>query len=150
MKPLLPYVGTPEEKLVIMMRFASVKPGQKSVDLGAGDGRVVIAMARAGAIATGFEIQQKYVRRAKMHIAEAGLEEKASVSEADFWQIDLSVYDIVTIYGMEMIMEQVEEKLRKELRKGTIVLSNGFPLPGWKIKKEENHVDLYIQSFSST
>jgi ribosomal protein L11 methylase PrmA len=145
-KPPLPFVGTPEEKIETILKFTQVKPGQKSVDLGAGDGRVVIAMAKAGAIATGFEIQQKYVRRAKMNIAHARLTDRASVSETDFWQKNLSGYDIVTIYGMAVIMKRVAEKLLKELKPGTRVISNGFPLPGWKIEKEADHVYLHIQS----
>ena len=142
-KPFLPFVGTPEGTVKQMVAWANIKPGQKSVDLGAGDGRVVIAMAQAGAIATGCEIQQKYARRAKAHIAHAKLGNCASVKETDFWKEDVSSYDIVTIYGMAAIMERLSKKLSKELRAGTIVISNGFPLPGWKEEKAENHLFLY-------
>lgn len=142
-KPLLPFVGTPEELIEQMVTWAAVQPGQKSVDLGAGDGRIVIAMAQAGAVATGFEIQQKYARRAKANIIHEGLREKATISEADFWNEDLSSYDIVTIYGMGAIMDRLSQKLTKELKPGTIVISNGFPVPGWKEEKTESHLYLY-------
>lgn len=143
MKPLLPFVPTPDEKVAIMLKFADIQPGQKSVDLGAGDGKIVIAMAKMGAIAYGFEIQQKYARRAKAQIARDGLIGKAFVTEGDFWQKDLSEFDIVTVYGMALIMDQVSKKLTQELKDGTKVISNGFPVPGWRYEQTENHVYLY-------
>lgn len=142
-KPLLPFVATPDEKLALIIEFAEIQPGEKSIDLGAGDGRVVIAFAKKGAIATGFEIQPKYVRRAKMNIARAGLSEKASVTEADFWLENLGEYDIVTIYGMAAIIQRVADKLSAELHPGTKVISNGFPLPGWAPIKSKDHIYLY-------
>lgn len=142
-KPLLPFVATPDELIEQIITWADIKPGQKSVDLGAGDGRIVIAFAKSGAIATGFEIQQKYARRAKANIARAGLQDKTTIKASDFWNEDLAEYDVVTIYGMRIIMEKLSEKLTRELRPGTIVITNGFPLPGWKEEKTENHLFLY-------
>jgi ribosomal protein L11 methylase PrmA len=144
-KPLLPFVPTPDERVGIMLKFAQVKPGQKSIDLGAGDGKIVIAMAKAGALATGIEIQEKYVRRAKWNIAQSGLQEKASVFPGDFWHVDLKPYEIVTIYGMAAIIERVSEKLTRELGPGAIVISNGFALPGWRVERSEDHLYLHIK-----
>lgn len=145
-KPLLPYVPTPEDKIETIVAWAEVKPGQKSMDMGAGDGRLVIAMAKAGATAYGIEIQEKYARRAKAAIAQSGLQGKAFVENRDFWKEDLGSYSIITIYGMAMIMERVSEKLTQELQPGTIVISNGFPLPGWEILKEKDHLFLHKKS----
>jgi cyclopropane fatty-acyl-phospholipid synthase-like methyltransferase len=145
MKIQLPFVPTPEQKVEKMLKWASVKPGQKCVDLGAGDGRVVIAFAKAGANAFGFEIQQKYARRAKANIIIEGLQGKAKVSEADFWEEDLSDFEIVTIYGMTEIMERISKKLILELKPGTVVISNGFPIPNWKELKQEEHLYYYIR-----
>lgn len=145
MKVILPYVTTPEEKVEKMVEFAKVKPGQKSVDLGAGDGRIMIAMAKAGAKAYGFEIVQKYVRRAKTNIAKEGLQGKAFVFQSDFWKEDLSSYDIVTVYPMALLMENLGKKLTQELRPGTIVISNGFKIPGWEEIKEDDHLHFYIK-----
>ena len=145
MKIILPYVETPIEKVEKMVAFADVKPGKKSVDLGAGDGRIVIAMAKAGAKAYGFEIVEKYVRRSKINIIKAGLHGNAFVSLGDFWKEDLSSYDIVTIYSMAAIMEELEGKLNRELRPGTVVISNGFKIPNWKEVKEDDHLHFYIK-----
>ncbi len=146
MKIVLPYVETPSEKVEKMIVFANIKPGQKSVDLGSGDGRVVIAMAKSGAIAYGFEHIEKYVRLSKVNIVKEGLVGKAFISLADFWKEDLSEYDIVTIYGMAALMDELEKKLSTELRPGTVVISNGFKIPHWKEIKEDDHLHFYIKA----
>ena len=145
MNVLIPYVPTPEEKVEKMVAFANVKQGQKSVDLGAGDGRIVIAMAKAGAQAYGFELIQKYARRAKVNIIEEGLQDKTFIFQSDFWNEDLSSFHIVTIYAMAMLMEDLEKKLTAELRPGTIVISNGFEIPNWKAVKVEDFLYFYIK-----
>jgi ribosomal protein L11 methylase PrmA len=142
---LIPYVPTPDEKVEIIMKFSQANPGMKSVDLGSGDGRIVIAMAKAGATAHGYEIIEKYVRRAKYNISLEGVRDRAIIHHVDFWKEDLSSFDIVTIYGMITIIGELEKKLSKELRPGTRVISNGFAIPGWNILKEENHVYCYIR-----
>lgn len=142
---MLPFVPTPTEKVEKMISWAGVQPGQKSVDLGAGDGRVVIAMAKAGAEAYGFEFLEKYARRAKVNIKKAGLEGKAFVYCKDFWEEDLSSYNIVTFYAMAEMMERLSDKLTKELRSGTVVISNGFRIPGWTALKEEDFMYFYTK-----
>ena|SRR5581483_7301652 len=143
MKRIIPYVTSPQEKLDIIFRHISISPGQKSIDLGAGDGRIVIEMARRGAEAHGYEIIEKYVRRAKFNVAKAGLMGKAFIHQGDFWEVDLQSFNIVSIYGVAMLMDDLEKKLSQELQPGTIVISNGFPIPGWKILYEEDHIYIY-------
>ncbi len=142
--PLIPFVPSLDERTETMFKFITVKPGQKTLDLGAGDGRIVIAMAKKGAEAYGIEIRQKYARKAKANIALENLSHTAFIKEGDFWVEDLSVYDIITIYGMQVIMNDLERKLTNELRPGAIVISNGFPIPTWDIWKEEDYVYAYI------
>jgi ribosomal protein L11 methylase PrmA len=142
-KPLLPFVATPDEEVERMIELSDVQTGMRTMDLGAGDGKVVIAMAKAGATAYVVEIQEKYVRRAKANIAQANVQGKAFVSAGDFWELDLKEYDIITIYCMAMLMERLSEKLTRELRPGTIVISNGFPIPNWKLKRKEEFLYVY-------
>lgn len=145
MKIVLPYVTTPDENVKKMVEIANVKKGQKSVDLGAGDGRVVIAMAKAGAQAYGYEIVKKYARRAKTNVVKENLQDKAFIFQSDFWTIDLSIFSIVTFYGMKMLMDDIGVKLTKELRPGTRVISNGFKIPNWQEEKADDHLYFYIK-----
>lgn len=127
----VPYVPSSQEKVEMMASIASVKPDEKSLDLGSGDGRVVIAMAKRGAEAYGYEISINLVNLARENIKIAGLEGKAFIEEKDYWQEDLSSFDIVTIYGMTSVMERLEGKLQNELKPNSRVISNVFSFPNW-------------------
>ena len=81
--------------------MSGVLPSQKTVDLGSGDGRLVIALAKAGAKAYGFEVNPFLMKRANKKIKQEGLDSNAFVYLKNLWKQDLSDFDIVTIYAME-------------------------------------------------
>jgi cyclopropane fatty-acyl-phospholipid synthase-like methyltransferase len=139
----VPFVTTSSDSLKTILEFAG-EPGQKAVDLGCGDGRVVLELAKHGFAVSGYEIKEALVERAKQRIREAGLTETAHVFLKDFWTVDLSDFDIVYIYGMSTIMGRLEKKLEEELKPGVKVISNIFRFPHWKIAKEKHHVNLYL------
>lgn len=139
----IPYVPSLPERIETMFSLIEVSPGQKSLDLGAGDGRVVIEFAKRGLQAIGLEIDPNLVKLANKNIKEAGFEGKAQVFEKDFWDEDFSKYDIITIYGIFDIMKRLEEKFEKELKPGTIVVSNGFRLPYWEPFAKHKFVYVY-------
>jgi ribosomal protein L11 methylase PrmA len=128
----IPYVPSLPERIETIFELIEVFPGQKSLDLGAGDGRVVIEFAKRGLSAIGLEIDPNLVKLANKNVVKEGLEEKAFIYEKDFWLEDFSKYDVITIYGIHDIMKRLEEKFEKELRPGTIIVSNGFRLPYWE------------------
>ena len=143
--PDIPYVPSAEERCKIMFALAEVNPGAKTIDLGSGDGRVVIGMARRGAEAYGIEIEPKRVKLSRDNLKKARLEERAQIIQASFWDIDLSSFDIITLYGISSIMKRLENKLQRELKIGTRVVSNYFEFPVWKPVRMQNHVYLYIK-----
>src|SRR5271168_2992410 len=95
------YFPTSTRSVEIMLRFADVKPGDKLVDLGSGDGRILIAAAKAGAEVVGYEINPILVRRSRRSIARAGFGGRpaesgnAVVHWESFWRADLSQFDVV-------------------------------------------------------
>lgn len=125
--------------------LAGIKPGQKAADLGSGDGRIVIAFAKAGAVAYGYEINPFLVWWSKRKIKAEGLEGKAFIYQKSFWEADFSSFDAVSIYGIDYIMSDLEKKLQKELRAGSRVLANSFTFPSWQPSKKDNPVYLYEQ-----
>ncbi len=138
-----PFVVSEDVDIETMIRLARVKPGARAVDLGSGDGRIVIAFARAGAQAHGYEINPFLVMRARRNIRNAGLEGRAFAHWKSFWGENLSSYDIVTLYGITYIMKGLEEKLGRELKSGARVLSNYFTFPGWVPKEKDGRICLY-------
>ena len=137
------YLPTKKEAVEKMIELAKIKPGEKAVDLGAGDGRLVIALAKADIEAHGYEINPILILLAKINIYKAGLKGKAFIHFKNFWQEDLSRFDIVVVFGIGHIMEKLEKKLDKELKKGARVVSNSFTFPNWRLSKKENGVFLY-------
>ena len=142
-KILVPYAESEHETLDDLFELIQVKPGQKTLDMGSGDGRMVIEMARRGADAHGIEIIEKYVRRSLWKIAQANLSGKAFIHRKDFWDEGLSSYDIITIYPMAIIIDELKKKLTREVKKGAIVVVNGFKIPGRKVWKEKGFTFVY-------
>lgn len=138
-----PYVPARRKAVEKMIEFADIKPGQKAVDIGSGDGRVVIALARAGAIAYGYEINPLLVWWSRWQIKRAGLEKKAFVYVKNIWSQDFSEFDIVIIFGLPRIMKEMGQKLDRELKPGAKIISNAFHFPDWQPVKKEEGVFLY-------
>lgn len=138
-----PYVPIPKYGLDKIIEYANIKPGQKAVDLGSGDGRIMIAMAKAGAIVYGYEVNPLLVWWTKRKIKQEGLEGKAFVYLKSFWDADLSSFDVVTLFGVRKIMIKLQAKLDKELKPGAKIISFGFSFPDWQVVKKEKATFLY-------
>lgn len=139
------FYPTSDENAGIMLQLAGVKPNERAVDLGSGDGRIVIALARAGAEAHGYEINPFLVRKSRRAIQEAGLDKKALVHCRSFWRETFSSFDVVAVYGIPPIMGKLEKKLRRELKPGARVVSNTFQFPSWIPERSLGAVYLYVK-----
>lgn len=137
------YVPTGKGTVKKILSLAKVKPGERAVDLGSGDGRLVIALAQAGAEAHGYEINPLLVFLARRNIRKAGLSGKAFIYWKSFWKEDFSKFDVVVVFGIAHIMKRLEEKLKKEIKADARVVSNGFPLPTWPQSERDSCVYLY-------
>jgi cyclopropane fatty-acyl-phospholipid synthase-like methyltransferase len=138
------YVPTSHEKIVRMLRLAQLLPGERLVDIGSGDGRLVIEAAQEGAKAYGFELNPILVWWSHRKIRAAQLV-NAEIYWKDFWRQDFSDFDVVTVYGIPHIMGLLEKKLLRELRPGARVVSNSFPFPTWK-GQAEGGVFVYVKN----
>jgi ribosomal protein L11 methylase PrmA len=137
------YFPTTPGNVEIIRKLAEAKPGQKIADLGSGDGRILIALAQAGAEAHGYEVDPFLVRRSRRAIRKAGLEGKAIVHWQSFWRADLSQYDAVVVYGFPHIMKNLSVKIKRELPPGAKIVSNVFSFPGLTEVTSEHKVRLY-------
>jgi protein-L-isoaspartate O-methyltransferase len=140
------YVPSKPEAIKAMIKLAKVKSGMKVADLGSGDGRVVAALAKTGASVDGYEINPLLVWRARRNIAQAKLQKRAKIIAHSYWDADLSIYDVIVVYGITYIMKDLSRKLRAELQPGAVVASNYFKLPNWKKTTTLNGVHLYRQT----
>ena len=137
------FVPTLQTTVQQMVACAHITPGMKVVDLGSGDGRVVIAMAQAGAIAHGFEINPGLVWYSRYKIRRLRLTDKAQIETSDFWKRDLGDYDVITIFGINHVMNRLSEKLATELKPSAIVVSNAFHLPKLELQSQIGSLLIY-------
>jgi cyclopropane fatty-acyl-phospholipid synthase-like methyltransferase len=129
------YVPTPKLIVRSMLELASLRRGETLFDLGAGDGRIIIEAARQfGACAIGVEIDPGCISRIRERLA--ATKSKAELIEADFFDVDLSQADVVTIYLSPSANERLASKLKSELKPGARVVSLDYDLPGWSPKRE--------------
>lgn len=137
-----PYVWTGKKTQETMLRFAAIRPGEKVYDLGCGDGRLVRAAARAGALAVGVEaslltmlvawIWSLPVRRARIRFG-------------DLWAGDYRDADVVFCYMLVAAMERFEREIWPTLKPGCRVVSNSFRMKGVASEKEEDGVYRYVK-----
>lgn len=141
-----PYLPTSINAVNDMVKLAAVQPGQRMVDIGSGDGRILIAFAKAGAIAEGYEINPILVWWSRKKIREAGVQDRCRVTNKNFWSVHFADTDIVTLFGIRGIMPRLEKKFRAEMRPGSKVLSHIFTFPTWQPTQETDAtaVRLYV------
>ncbi len=114
-----------------MCKLSALKPNQLAIDLGSGDGSLVIALANAypkNSI-VGIEINPLLVLQSRKKIREVGLDHRISILASSMWNIDLQTYDVVLIYGAQQIMPKLEKKVRAEMKPGSKIVSSVFTFP---------------------
>ncbi len=139
-----PWIPTRNDAIAVMIALAEIGPGVIAADLGAGDGRIVIAFARAGAEAHGYERNPLLVWRGRRLIRDAGLADRAFLHWKDFWSADLSSYHAIAIYGIPYIMGRLERKLRRESPMGVRIVSNGFTFHDLPYVSSQNGIHLFV------
>ncbi len=126
-----------------MADLAGVIPGERAVDLGSGDGRVLIALAERGAEAHGYEVNPALVLLSRRNIRRAGHEGKAFVHWRSFWHADLSRFTLVTVFQVDFIMGKLENKLKRELPEGARIVSHHWRFPDWPPETQRGDMYLY-------
>jgi cyclopropane fatty-acyl-phospholipid synthase-like methyltransferase len=137
------YDPSSQEKVRLMVDMAGIVPGEKAADLGSGDGRVVIALAREGAEAHGYEVNPALVLISRRKIREAGLAGKAFIHWGNFWRRDLSPYDLITVFQVGFVMGRLEAKVKRELHTRARIVSHHWRFPSLGAERVRSDVYLY-------
>lgn len=131
-EPRVPYVPTPQEVVDRMLQMAKVSAGDYLIDLGSGDGRIVVTAARKhGARGFGVDINPTRVSEALANAQKAGVMDKAAFYQRDLFQTDLSQATVITMYLLPRVNMELRPKLL-DLKPGTRIVSHDFSMDDWK------------------
>jgi hypothetical protein len=125
------WVPTPDEVVDRMLTMAQVGPNDFHMDLGSGDGKIVIAAAKRGAKSLGIEYNPDMVKLATENAQKAGVSNRASFRRADIFETDFSQATVITLY----LLPTLNMKLRPQLlqmKPGTRVVSHSFTMEDWE------------------
>jgi len=139
---LAPYYPTPASIVTRMLQLGELKAGEKMVDLGSGDGRIVIeAAGKFNADATGVELDKDLCHKSLERIRKLGLESRAHIVIGDILKQDYSDADLITVYLLPNSNDRIQPLLERQLKKGARVVAHDFEFRGWTPAKVEDIAD---------
>ena len=128
-----PYVQTPQNVVDTMLEIAKVGPGDYVIDLGSGDGRMVITAAKKhGARGFGVDLDRKLVALANRNAARAGVADRAVFYQRDLHETDVSAATVMSIYLLPEVNLMIRTRLLATLRPGTRIVSHDYGMGEWK------------------
>jgi precorrin-6B methylase 2 len=129
----VPFISTPGEVVERMLALAGTRADDYVVDLGSGDGRIVIAAARRhGARGLGIELDEALVRASRDNARRAGVADRTSFVQGDVLTADFSGASVVTVYLLPELIGRLQPRLLTDLKPGTRIVSHAFRMTGWR------------------
>ncbi len=125
------WVPTPEALIAVMLDMAQVTPSDYVIDLGSGDGRIVIAAAKRGATALGIEYNPDMVALSKASAEKEGVAGKANFLNGDIFESDFSKATVVTMYLLPDLNMRLRPKIL-EMKPGTRIVTHAFTMEDWE------------------
>jgi hypothetical protein len=128
----VPYVQTPQNVVEAMLELAGVRGNDFLIDLGSGDGRIVITAAKQyGANGVGIDYDNDLIKESADNAAKAGVADRARFLKEDIFETDLSAATVVTMYLLPEFNLRLRPRLLAELRAGARVVSHDWDMGEW-------------------
>ncbi len=132
----VPFITTPDHVTVAMLELAGVRAGDRLIDLGSGDGRIVITAARRfGATGLGVEIVPELVARSRENARRAGVADRTEFRQQDLFDPalvrDLARATVVTMYLLPEVNLRLRPRLQRVLAPGTRLVSHDWDMGDW-------------------
>lgn len=133
-----PYDVSRKKAIKNIVKLTNPEKGDKIAELGSGDGRVCIALAKQNKEAKihGFEINPFLVLISKRKIKKLNLQNQIKINWKNFWNVKFEKFNKIIFFQFRTITKKLEKKFEKELKPNSIVVSHNWKLPNWKIKKK--------------
>ena len=129
----VPEVATPQPVVDEMLRLGNVNGDDYLVDLGSGDGRIVVTAARRfGTRGLGVDLNPQLVELSIQNAREAGVADRVEFRRENIFETDISRATVVTLYLLPAVNEQLQPKLMRDLRPGTRIVAHDFGIGNWQ------------------
>jgi len=125
------WVPTPQGLVDVMLEMAKVTSADYVIDLGSGDGRLVITAAKRGAKALGIEYNPDMVELARRAATAEGVSARAIFENADIFESDFSEATVITMFLLSSINLKLRPKIL-DMKPGTRIVSNTFNMSDWE------------------
>src|SRR5690242_18985358 len=133
----VPFITTPDDVVERMLELAGTRSDDLVVDLGSGDGRIVITAARKyGARGLGIELDDKLVEVSRENARKAAVADRVQFVQGDVLLADFSRASVVTVYLLPELIGQLQTKF-VDLKPGTRIVSHSFRMMGWRPDRSE-------------
>jgi len=138
-----PYVPTRKKYTQSILQLANIQSSDIVMDLGSGDGRVVCAVAETGAVCVGVEINPVLHVWSRLR-AWVGEHANVQCKRENLWKTDLSAVDVLFVYFIPNRMEKLHQKIVREMKPGSRIISHGFVFPSWQYEEKNGKMYLYV------
>jgi hypothetical protein len=129
----VPYVPTPHVVVEEMLRLANVKADDFVIDLGSGDGRILIAAVRKfGARGVGVDLDPDRIAESVYNAELAGVSERVAFLNQDLFKFGIAEASVVTMYLLPSVNIKLRPRLLRELKPGTRIVSHDFDMEDWQ------------------
>ena len=129
----VPYVPTPPVVVEEMLRLAAVGPDDFVIDLGSGDGRILIAAAKKfGARGVGVDLDPDRISESVANAGAAGVADRVAFLRQDLFKFDIGQATVVTMYLLPSVNLRLRPRLLRELKPGTRLVSHDFDMGDWQ------------------
>ncbi len=132
----VPYVPTPQNVVERMLDLADVTPSDYVIDLGSGDGRIVIAAAKRGATGHGIDLDPERISEARENAVDQGVNDQIMFIEGNLFNTDFTEASVITMYLLPTVNRKLRPELLDKLQPGTRIVSHSFDMGDWQPDKE--------------
>lgn len=138
-----PYVPTAKKQIIKMLEMVKLNKDDLLVDLGSGDGRILFQAVKSGCRCIGIEINPTLYWLSKI-ISKIKRLNNVSIIRDNLWNFDLAPVNVLTLFFIPSKMDRLMQKIIKEMKPGSRVVSNVFQFPNWQYSEKSGKMYLYI------
>ncbi len=134
----VPYVPTPQEVVDRMLDMAKLTKDDFHIDLGSGDGRIVVTAAKRGARSMGVDLNPTRIAEANENAKKAGVTDRVTFVQGNLFEMDIGKANVLTMYLLQGVNLQLRPRILAELKPGSRVVSHAFSMNEWEPDQHAN------------